>query len=106
MTTSTPTKKAAARRPVPPSRGLNPQYEIVFKRAPVPGSVIRDVFDAVGSGLSWGAKVLGTAYAAGARAALERIEAIEDVNAERRFRQRADIVSPPAVDDGKPPRSQ
>lgn len=84
-----PPLKSAARRPLPSARLPNPGYEIVFKMAPSRGSVLRGLLDAAGAGLSFGAGVLGSAYAAGARVVFERIEAVEDAAAERRHRERA-----------------
>lgn len=82
--TTTPSRKAAARRPLPPARISNPNFEIVYKKTPDTRFLFRDFFAAVSGGLSWGGEILGAAYAAAARTAIERKEALEDLNAERR----------------------
>ncbi len=89
MATSSAPKPAASRRALPPARLANPQYEIVFRRRSSPGSVFASLLAALRGGVSWGTDALGAAYARGARLAFERIEAVEDAAAERRFHAHA-----------------
>lgn len=96
MATKPNPKPAAPRRALPPARAANPQYEIVFRKTVSAGSLLRGLVDAARDGLSWGAGILGAAYAGGARVVLERFEAVEDAAAERRHRAHA-AAHPPAA---------
>lgn len=80
------TRKPAARRHLRQTRLTNPSYEIVFRPRVSAGTAWRGLLDAAGAGLSWGAHVLSSAYAEGARVVLDRLEAAEDAAAERRHR--------------------
>lgn len=84
------TRKPAPRRPLRQTRLSNPSYEIVFRRKVSAGTAWRGLLDAAEAGLSWGAHVLGSAYAEGARVVLDRLEAAEDAAAERRHRVHLD----------------
>lgn len=80
------TRKPAGRRPLRQTRLTNPSYEIVVRQRVSARTAWRGLLDAAGAGLSWGAHVLGSAYAEGARVVLDRLEAAEDAAAERRHR--------------------
>ena len=90
---TTPSRPTAARRPLPPARLSNPNFEIIHKRRPETRFLFRDLFAAVNGGLSWSAELLGAAYAGAARSALERKEALQDLNAERRAASRSAALS-------------
>jgi hypothetical protein len=51
---------------------------------------------------AWSGAALGGAYALAARVVLQRLERLEDLNAERRFRQRSSAVVPPQAPDRRP----
>ncbi|MFC7054257.1 hypothetical protein ACFQI3_16310 [Hansschlegelia quercus] len=97
---TTPSRPPAARRPLPPARLSNPNFEIVHKRLPETQFLFRDLFAAVSGGLSWSAELLGAAYAGAARSALERKEALQDLNAERRAASRPAARTHEAPHDG------
>jgi hypothetical protein len=51
---------------------------------------------------AWSGAALGGAYALAARVVLQRLERLEDLNAERRFRQRSSAAAPPQAADPRP----
>ncbi len=75
---------SSERRALPQARPADARYEIVFPRRPPAASLISGVFSALKGAFSRGGEAVGDAYAAGARVVLERKEALEDLNAERR----------------------
>ena len=101
-------RKPASRRPLRQARLTNPDYEIVIRRKVSARTAWRGLLDAAGAGIAWGAGVLGTAYAEGARVVLDRLEAAEDAAAERRHRahlhdERAEPAGPARRPAALPP---
>ncbi|GLK76722.1 hypothetical protein GCM10008171_19760 [Methylopila jiangsuensis] len=90
--TSEPSKRppapgAAKRRTLP--QGRSPAYEIDFPKRPRGASTLKALFGALREAWSRGGDAVGDAYASGARVVLDRKEALEDLNAERRHGSRA-----------------
>lgn len=83
-----PSPKPSERRPLPQARRPDSRFEITFPKRPAAAATIGGVFSVLREAFSRGGSAVGDAYAAGARVALERVEAIEDANAERRQRSR------------------
>ena len=81
---SNPSHKPAERRHLPPVRPSQDRYEVVFPRKPPAVSALSALFGALRGVVARGGEAIGDAYAAGARVVLERKEALEDLNAERR----------------------
>lgn len=82
-----PAAGAAKRRALP--QGRSPAYEIDFPKRPKGTSTVSALFGALKQAWSRGGDAVGDAYASGARVVLDRKEALEDLNAERRHGLRA-----------------
>jgi hypothetical protein len=72
-------------RPLP----TGPRYEIVFEGSARKGRTLAKVLRALKALSERSGSVVGDAYALAAGAVLNRTERLEDLNAERRYRQRS-----------------
>ena len=86
--------KPANRRPLPQARSAAVGYEIVFPKRPAAAGAVSALFGLLRGVWERGGETAGDAYAAGARVVLDRKEALEDLNAERRHRARAGSERP------------
>lgn len=84
-----PAPGSAKRRALPQARSASAPYEIVFPKKPPASSAIKALFGFLRDAWGRGGDTVGDAYAAGARVVLDRKEALEDLNAERRHRPAA-----------------
>jgi hypothetical protein len=80
----TPAKRPGLSRSLP----ADPRYEIVFQKKPSEPRAVSGLFAELKALGERGGSALGDAYALAASSLLNRLERLEDLNAERRFRQR------------------
>ncbi|MDD2867467.1 hypothetical protein [Neomegalonema sp.] len=74
--------------PAAPPAQPEPAYEIVLRRGPAPGTVLRGGLRALNALAGAASSVLGGLYAQGARAVSDRKERLEDEFAARSARSR------------------
>ncbi|MFC3692326.1 hypothetical protein [Chenggangzhangella methanolivorans] len=84
-----PAAGAAKRRALPQGRAASQAFEIDFPKRPKGASAISALFGVFRDAWSRGGDAVGDAYASGARVVLDRKEALEDLNAERRHKPAA-----------------
>jgi hypothetical protein len=83
--------KTAAKQP-----GIDPRYEITFEHRPSAKVALCRLFSVLKSYGERGGSALGDAYARVAGSILNETERLEDLNAERRLRQRSHAARGPA----------